>query len=132
MTTNQQDAGDTRHVLDYELADIVTASTNAQMKAVADDTRMDILNLLLEKAATVSQLAEALDTTIADIALARRSAQRPAPLSLEGAVGVGAVAAEEALLDGRGDPARVLMAEEARSLLQDQLRQLPEMRQLML
>ena len=30
------------------------------MKAVADDTRMDILNLLLEKAATVSQLAEAL------------------------------------------------------------------------
>jgi DNA-binding transcriptional ArsR family regulator len=61
MTTKQQDAGDTRHVLDYELADIVTASTNAQMKAVADDTRMDILNLLLEKAATVSQLAEALD-----------------------------------------------------------------------
>jgi DNA-binding transcriptional ArsR family regulator len=61
MMTKPQDAGDTRHVLDYELADIVTASTNAQMKAVADDTRMDILNLLLEKAATVSQLAEALD-----------------------------------------------------------------------
>ena len=61
MTTKPQDAGDTRHVLDYELDDIVTVSTNAQMKAVADDTRTDILNLLLEKAATVSQLAEVLD-----------------------------------------------------------------------
>ena len=61
MTTQQDDAGDTRHVLDYELDDIVNASTNAQMKAVADDTRMDILNLLLEKAATVTQLADALD-----------------------------------------------------------------------
>ena len=60
MTTNMDDAGDARHVLDYELDDIVNASTNAQMKAVADDTRMDILNLLLEKAATVSQLAETL------------------------------------------------------------------------
>jgi DNA-binding transcriptional ArsR family regulator len=61
MTTKPEDVGDTTHVLDYELDDIVTATTNAQMKAVADDTRMDILNLLLEKAATVSQLAEALD-----------------------------------------------------------------------
>ena len=61
VTTKPEDSGDQRHVLDYELDDIVTASTNAQMKAVADDTRMDILNLLLEKAATVSQLADALD-----------------------------------------------------------------------
>jgi DNA-binding transcriptional ArsR family regulator len=57
---NLNDPGDAKHVLDYELADVVAASTNAQMKAVADDTRMDILNLLLEKAATVSQLADAL------------------------------------------------------------------------
>ncbi|MEN8239808.1 MAG: winged helix-turn-helix domain-containing protein [Actinomycetota bacterium] len=60
VTTNPDHTGDTRHVLDYELDDIVMASTNAQMKAVADDTRMDILNLLLEKAATVSKLADAL------------------------------------------------------------------------
>jgi DNA-binding transcriptional ArsR family regulator len=55
------DSRDERHVLDYELEDIVNASTNAQMKAVANDTRTDILSLLLEKAATVSQLATALD-----------------------------------------------------------------------
>ena len=60
VTTHQDDTGDPRHVLGYELDDIVNASTNEQMKAVADDTRMDILNLLLEKAATVSQLADAL------------------------------------------------------------------------
>lgn len=50
-----------RHELDYELEDAVVASTNAQLKAVADDTRMNILNLLMERAATVTQLAEALD-----------------------------------------------------------------------
>ncbi len=49
------------HELDYEIEDVVSASTNAQLKAVADDTRMDILNLLLERAATVSQLAEVLE-----------------------------------------------------------------------
>ncbi|MEN8039975.1 MAG: winged helix-turn-helix domain-containing protein [Actinomycetota bacterium] len=50
-----------RHELDYDIEDVVVASTNAQLKAVADDTRTDILNLLMERAATVSQLAEALD-----------------------------------------------------------------------
>ena len=53
--------GDETHVLDYELADAVVVESKEQMKAVADDTRMDILNLLLERAATVSQLADALD-----------------------------------------------------------------------
>lgn len=48
------------HVLDYDLDDIVVVESKAQMKAIADDTRMDILNLLLERAATVSQLADAL------------------------------------------------------------------------
>jgi DNA-binding transcriptional ArsR family regulator len=51
---------DIQHVLDYAIDDNVVAETNAQLKAVADDTRMDILNLLMEKAATVSQLADAL------------------------------------------------------------------------
>ena len=54
------DVGSETHTLDYELADVVVVESKAQMKAVADDTRMDILNLLLEKAATVSQLADAL------------------------------------------------------------------------
>ena len=49
-----------QHALDYEIEDAVVASTNAQLKAVADDTRVNILNLLLERAATVTQLAEAL------------------------------------------------------------------------
>ncbi|MGI9528351.1 MAG: ArsR/SmtB family transcription factor [Acidimicrobiia bacterium] len=53
-------AGSEAHALDYELEDFVVVESKAQMKAVADDTRMDILNLLLEKAATVSQLADAL------------------------------------------------------------------------
>ena len=48
------------HVLDYEIDDTVVASSNDQLKAVADNTRMDILNLLMERAATASQLAEAL------------------------------------------------------------------------
>lgn len=48
------------HRLDYEIDDVVVVEDNAALKAVADDTRMDILNLLLERAATVSQLADAL------------------------------------------------------------------------
>ena len=52
---------DDRHQLDYDLDDFVAVESKVQMKAVADDTRMNILNLLLEKAATVTQLAEALD-----------------------------------------------------------------------
>ncbi|GMR03113.1 MAG: hypothetical protein BMS9Abin20_1478 [Acidimicrobiia bacterium] len=61
MTTQSSEEREPRHhVLDYEIDDVVVASTTAQMKAVADDTRMDILNLILERAATVSQLADAL------------------------------------------------------------------------
>jgi DNA-binding transcriptional ArsR family regulator len=49
------------HNLDYELDDVVYVESKGQMKAIADDTRMDILNLLLERAATVSQLADTLE-----------------------------------------------------------------------
>jgi DNA-binding transcriptional ArsR family regulator len=49
------------HVLDYEIAEEAFVEGRDQMKAIADETRMDILNLLLERAATVSQLADALD-----------------------------------------------------------------------
>lgn len=49
------------HTLDYELEEAVVVSSTAQLKAVADETRDDILGLLSERAATVSQLADALD-----------------------------------------------------------------------
>lgn len=55
MPTNE------RHELDYEIDDAVRVSTPQQMKAAADETRMNILNLLLERAATTSQLADALE-----------------------------------------------------------------------
>lgn len=48
------------HELDYDIDDTVLVTTPQQLKAVADDLRMDILDLLLERAATVSQLADAL------------------------------------------------------------------------
>lgn len=54
------DADKDAHILDYELEDVVVVESKTQLKAIADDTRLDILNLLLEKAATVSQLADAL------------------------------------------------------------------------
>jgi DNA-binding transcriptional ArsR family regulator len=49
------------HQLDYELDDYVYATTPEQMKALGDPTRDTILGLLLERAATTSQLAEALN-----------------------------------------------------------------------
>jgi DNA-binding transcriptional ArsR family regulator len=49
-----------RHVLDYEIDDYVTAERPEQLKALADPTRIAILNLLLERAATTTHLAEAL------------------------------------------------------------------------
>jgi DNA-binding transcriptional ArsR family regulator len=47
--------------LDYDLAEEVSAESPDQYKALADKTRLLILDLLLERAATTSQLAEALD-----------------------------------------------------------------------
>ncbi len=49
------------HELDYELDDFVVADTPAALKALGDPTRTLILALLLERAATTSHLAEALD-----------------------------------------------------------------------
>lgn len=51
------ESGAERHVLDYELADSVTADSPEQLKALGDRTRTTILSLLLERAATTSQLA---------------------------------------------------------------------------
>ncbi|NNC75460.1 MAG: winged helix-turn-helix transcriptional regulator [Acidimicrobiia bacterium] len=42
---------------DYELDDVAVISATQGLKAIADDTRMAILDLLAERAATTSQLA---------------------------------------------------------------------------
>ncbi len=46
-----------RQWLDYELADEVHANTSARMKALGDPLRMTILDLVLERAMTVTELA---------------------------------------------------------------------------
>ncbi len=46
---------------DYELAPEVEASTPSQLKALGDNTRRHILDLLLDRAATTTHLAAALD-----------------------------------------------------------------------
>jgi len=62
MSTNQpSESAATRHQLDYSLDDFVQASTPEQIKALGDATRGTILDLLLERAATTSQLADALE-----------------------------------------------------------------------
>ena len=48
------------HVLDYDIEDYVTADRPDQLKALGDPTRISILVLLLESAATTTHLAEAL------------------------------------------------------------------------
>jgi DNA-binding transcriptional ArsR family regulator len=47
-------------VPDYEIAEIVVADTMTQMKALADPARQSILDLVLERAASTTELAEAL------------------------------------------------------------------------
>ncbi len=49
-----------RHDPGYELDEFVRAETPAQLKALGDKTRTTILDLLNERAATTSQLAEVL------------------------------------------------------------------------
>lgn len=46
---------------DYELADRLVVSSPAQLRAVADPLRTTLLELLLERAATVAELAAAVD-----------------------------------------------------------------------
>ncbi|TDE12967.1 ArsR/SmtB family transcription factor [Jiangella asiatica] len=48
-------------VPDYELADEIELTDPAQYRALFDDTRLKIVHLLLERAATTSELAFALD-----------------------------------------------------------------------
>jgi DNA-binding transcriptional ArsR family regulator len=46
---------------DYELADRLVITTPAQLRAIADPLRVTILDLLLERAATVAELAAAVE-----------------------------------------------------------------------
>jgi len=45
---------------DYDLDETVTADTPAALKALTDTTRLEILDLLLDRAATITQLGTAL------------------------------------------------------------------------
>jgi DNA-binding transcriptional ArsR family regulator len=55
-------------VPDYDLDDTVTADTSQQLKALADPLRGQILDLVLERAATVTELAAALDRPKSSVA----------------------------------------------------------------
>ncbi len=55
-------------VPDYDLADEVMADTPEQLKAVTDATRSRILDLVMERAATVTELADALDRPKSSVA----------------------------------------------------------------
>lgn len=48
------------HVVDYEMEDFLHADTREQFRALGNVTREEVLSLLSERAATVSQLAEAM------------------------------------------------------------------------
>jgi DNA-binding transcriptional ArsR family regulator len=48
-----------QQVPDYDLPDIVELTTPAQLRAIADPLRSSLLDLVLERAATVSELAAA-------------------------------------------------------------------------
>lgn len=52
----------------YRLADHVVADTPDQIKAVTDPTRSQILDLVMERAATVTELATALDRPKSSVA----------------------------------------------------------------
>ncbi len=53
---------------DYELVDRLLVTTPAQLRAVADPLRATILDLLLERAATVAELAAAVDRPKSSVA----------------------------------------------------------------
>lgn len=58
------------NVSDHELADRVVASSAQQVKALADPLRSTLLDLVLERTATVKELAIAVErpkSTVADL-----------------------------------------------------------------
>jgi DNA-binding transcriptional ArsR family regulator len=61
MPTESSDGSSSTGALDYDIDDTVEASTPEAMKAMADETRRTILDLLLDRAATTTHLAKSLD-----------------------------------------------------------------------
>ncbi|HSF85669.1 MAG TPA: winged helix-turn-helix domain-containing protein [Acidimicrobiia bacterium] len=61
MPTNADRSEVTSSGADYAMDATVEASTPAQLKALADDTRRTILDLLLDRAATTTHIAAALE-----------------------------------------------------------------------
>jgi DNA-binding transcriptional ArsR family regulator len=61
MSTNSSEERENDSGLDYSAAEFVHAETPDQLKALGNQMRMTILNLLNERAASVTELAEALD-----------------------------------------------------------------------
>jgi len=49
------------NIPDYDLADVVEVNSPAQVRALVDPLRMTLLDLLVERAATVTELARAVD-----------------------------------------------------------------------
>lgn len=60
LAAEEAGSAQSQHTLDYELADAVRADTPEQLRALGNETRDQILTLLSERAATTSQIAEAL------------------------------------------------------------------------
>jgi DNA-binding transcriptional ArsR family regulator len=61
MSSNSNDPVTGPGFPDYELRDTVEVSTPTQLRAIADPLRTTILDLVLERAATVAELAAAVD-----------------------------------------------------------------------
>lgn len=59
-TIQPVDAAPGAATIDYDIDDVVVASTPAQLKAIGHPTRGIILHLVLERAATTTELSEAL------------------------------------------------------------------------
>jgi len=73
-----------------------------------------------------AELAEALDISTAEAAELRRHAENPAPLSLDDSHAAESTLEGAALADSHFDPLRHILAAEARALLLDALKNLPD------
>jgi RNA polymerase sigma factor for flagellar operon FliA len=92
-----------------------------RLRAAADD-----LTASLGRHPTDEELAEAMGISIAEVAEAQRHARNRAPLSIDRAEARGSRTPDPGLEDRRLDPVRLLLAEEARTLLLDALKGLPD------
>lgn len=79
-----------------------------------------------QRVPTDEELADAVGIPIAEVGDLWRRSVNPAPISIERAAPPGAETLDPAFVEERFDPARLLLAAEARSLLLDQVKALPE------